>query len=89
MRKSGTPGRRWRKRIRIGKLLGLGLLAAAALAVYTAREHQTALYPGLPGEPTVRVYLIDNGFHTDLAIPRAALSTRSDATKTAVDRMSL
>jgi hypothetical protein len=33
-----------------------------------------ALYPVKPGQPSVPVYIVDNGFHTDLAIPRALLT---------------
>jgi hypothetical protein len=32
-----------------------------------------ALYPVKAGQPSVPVYIVDNGFHTDLAIPRAML----------------
>lgn len=32
-----------------------------------------SLYPVAAGAPAVRVYIIDNGFHVDLAAPRSAL----------------
>lgn len=37
------------------------------------RPGDPALYPAGPDEAGVTVYLLDNGFHTDLAVPRAAL----------------
>jgi hypothetical protein len=61
---------------------GLALfLAAAAVATAAALWTWTApgdpeLWPVRAGEPTVEVHLLDNGFHTDLAVPRAALVAR-------------
>jgi uncharacterized protein (TIGR02117 family) len=55
-------------RFLIAVLIGL----IAALWTLT-RPGDPALYPATPGEAGVTVYLLDNGFHTDLAVPRAAL----------------
>jgi uncharacterized protein (TIGR02117 family) len=46
------------------------LLILAGLA--TARTGNATLYPARPGDG-VRLYLVDNGFHTDLAIPRTEI----------------
>ncbi len=58
------------------------LLIVCALA--TARGGDPRLYPAPPGEG-VTVYLVDNGFHTDLAIPRAGLIADDGASARAAD----
>ena len=57
-------------RILIAALFGL----IAALWTLT-RPGDPALYPAGPEEAGVTLYLLDNGFHTDLAVPRVALVT--------------
>ena len=59
----GAPGR-----FLIAALIGL----IAALWTLT-RPGDPALYPAASEKAGVTVYLLDNGFHTDLAVPRAAL----------------
>ena len=59
----GAPGR-----FLIAALIGL----IAALWTLT-RHGDPALYPAASEKAGVTVYLLDNGFHTDLAVPRAAL----------------
>lgn len=49
---------------------GLWLVAA----VVTARPGNPALFPAAQGEVTV--YIVSNGFHTDLALPAAAVNAR-------------
>lgn len=49
---------------------GLWLVAV----VITARPGNPALYPAAQGEVTV--YIVSNGFHTDLALPAAAINAR-------------
>ncbi|MBU3969612.1 MAG: DUF2459 domain-containing protein, partial [Alphaproteobacteria bacterium] len=62
---------------------GLGRLAAAAVfgavaAFWTwTTPADPALWPTAPGEAGVEVQMLDNGFHTDLAVPRAALEART------------
>lgn len=56
-------------RILAAALIGL----IAALLTFT-RPGDPALYPAPPEEAGVVVHLLDNGFHTDLAVPRALLS---------------
>ena len=46
--------------------------ALAALWTWTA-PGDPALYPARPGDVGVPIHILDNGFHTDLAVPRAAL----------------
>lgn len=62
---------------------GSGLLIAAAAAgliaalwTWTA-PGDPALWRATSGGPGVELHLLDNGFHTDLAVPRAALEARS------------
>ncbi|HZV85568.1 MAG TPA: DUF2459 domain-containing protein [Brevundimonas sp.] len=78
---------------RRGRSTGLVLcLVAAALATVAALWTWTApadpeLWPALPGEPAVEVHLLDNGFHTDLAVPRAALVSRRGPLAEAVESL--
>ncbi|WP_313575798.1 DUF2459 domain-containing protein [Brevundimonas sp.] len=59
----------------------IGLLAG----VWTAqRPGDPALFPAASSETTIVVHLIDNGFHTDLAVPRVALAAGDDALAQAV-----
>lgn len=53
-----------------------GAVIGAMLALWTwTRPADPALAP-TPDEPGVEATLLDNGFHTDLALPRAALEAR-------------
>jgi uncharacterized protein (TIGR02117 family) len=68
--------RRRRTRSGLTPLVAAALLAGlAALWTWTA-PGDPALWPAGPGQPGVEVHLLDNGFHTDLAVPRAALEAR-------------
>jgi len=49
--------------------------AAAALWTWTA-PGDLRLWRAAPEAPGVELHLLDNGFHTDLAVPRAALEAR-------------
>ena len=49
--------------------------ASAALWTWTAPGNLDLWRAG-PGEPGTELHLLDNGFHTDLAVPRAALEAR-------------
>jgi hypothetical protein len=42
------------------------------ITLVTAKGRDPALYPPKPGQG-VAIFLVDNGFHSDLAIPRAAI----------------
>ena len=51
------------------------LLLLIVLTLATARTGDPKLYPPKPGDAQT-IWLIDNGFHTDLALPRAAVIAR-------------
>lgn len=54
----------------------IGLLAA----LWTAEQPgDPALFPPAPGAEGETVHLLDNGFHTDLVLPRASLAAGDDA----------
>ena len=58
------------------RVLAAGALGAL-LALWTwTTPGAPALWPAMTGDPGVEVSLLDNGFHTDLAVPRAALEAR-------------
>lgn len=57
---------------RLGWIVAFVVVALLALTLATARRGDRTLYPPRPGDAQA-VWLIDNGFHTDLAIPRAAI----------------
>ncbi len=54
-------------------LLAIIIGAVAALWTWTAAGDPALA--ARPGEATTRVHLLNNGFHTDLAVPRAARKT--------------
>ncbi|WEK57867.1 MAG: DUF2459 domain-containing protein [Candidatus Brevundimonas phytovorans] len=56
-----------------GRFLIAALIGLIAALWTLSRPGDPALYPVGPDEAGVVVYLLDNGFHTDLAVPRAAL----------------
>lgn len=62
-----------------GALLAAALLGAVAALWTWTRPGDPALYPAPPGPAAVTVHLLDNGFHTDLLVPRAALAARGGA----------
>ena len=71
--------KRRRRHSRTGGALARGVMAVAlgvvaALWTWTA-VGDTAL-ASRPGEATTQIHLLNNGFHTDLAVPRAALTER-------------
>jgi uncharacterized protein (TIGR02117 family) len=75
--------RRQRRRIAIRSLQAALLALLLALAV-TAKGGDRRLYPAPPGAPNATIFLIDNGFHTDLVVPRAAVIASGGALATAV-----
>jgi uncharacterized protein (TIGR02117 family) len=75
----------------------IGLIVAALVVLvligwvaFTARPGDSGLYPGAGGQPKTTIYLVENGFHSNLAIPRAALFAKSHpialATAVATDK---
>lgn len=59
-------------------------LVGLILALFTWVRPGAPVDPNLPG-PAVPVYVLDNGFHTDFVMPRAALIARPGPLKAAVD----
>ncbi|MDQ8029592.1 MAG: DUF2459 domain-containing protein [Brevundimonas sp.] len=60
-----------------GRRFILAALIGAAAAVWTwTAPGDPALWPARADQPGVEASLLDNGFHTDLALPRAALEAR-------------
>lgn len=71
--------RQRRRSSRTGGVLARTLLAALVGTVAALWTWTAAGDPGLaprPDEATTEVHLLNNGFHTDLAVPRAALTRR-------------
>lgn len=65
-------------RLRLSPAAGTATLALLFLTLVTARNGDKTLYPPPAGDAsapsTATVYLVDNGFHTDLALPASALA---------------
>ena len=53
----------------------LAAVAVAALLL-VRRGGDPALYPAAPGEPATTVWVVDDGFHTDLVLPTDRLRAR-------------
>jgi uncharacterized protein (TIGR02117 family) len=64
--------RRWARRLGFGTaaLVG-GVIAATAL---TARSGDPAIWPPRTGADTIEIFVVSNGYHTGVALPRAALA---------------
>jgi len=60
----------------LGALIGAALLGLAAAVWTWTLPGDPALRRAAPEAPEVELHLLDNGFHTDLAVPRAALEAR-------------
>lgn len=54
-------------------VVGLVVLALVLAVAATARPGDPSLYPGGAGQAKTTIYLVENGFHSDLVVPRAAL----------------
>jgi uncharacterized protein (TIGR02117 family) len=59
-------------------LPGVIVLAVALVTLTTAEDADRRLYPP-PPDRAVAIYLIDNGFHSDLAFPAASMTTGVDS----------
>jgi uncharacterized protein (TIGR02117 family) len=55
------------------EFVALVVLALLLITLATARPANPALYPPRPGDAQT-IFLVDNGFHTDLVVPRAAIA---------------
>ncbi len=68
--------KRRREKTGLGGLIVAGAIGVlAAVWSWTAPGDPTRWTPS-PGDSGVQLSLLDNGFHTDLAVPRAALEAR-------------
>ena len=56
-----------------------GLLGLVAALWTWTRPGDPDLFPARPGDAVVTVHILNNGFHTDLAVPRAALEAEGGA----------
>lgn len=63
------------------------LLLLALTVAITIRPGDPRLYPAKPGEPTVTVFLIDNGYHSDIALPGDALAKTRGVTAVAARKL--
>lgn len=79
--------RLFRSRTGLGPLLAAAVLGAAAALWTWTTPGDPELWRAGPGEPGVELHLLDNGFHTDLAVPRAALEARGGPLAEAVRRL--
>lgn len=57
-------------------IIAMALGASTALWTWTA-PGDAALWPASATDAGIEVHVLDNGFHTDLAVPRAALEART------------
>lgn len=74
--------------MRIGIAAALTLAVLAVAVVATARPGDPRLWPPAPGKPTVRVWVVNHGYHAGMVIPRrkaaVAASQHEQAQLTAV-----
>jgi uncharacterized protein (TIGR02117 family) len=63
---------RWPRRLGVGALVIVAVLAAVTLV--TARRGDPRLYPAAAGAPSVEVWIVSNGYHTGVVLPRARLA---------------
>lgn len=68
--------KRQRARTGLGGIVIAAVVGLAAALWSWAVPGDLSLWRAAPGAPAVELHLLDNGFHTDLAVPRAALEAR-------------
>ncbi|HEY1753085.1 MAG TPA: DUF2459 domain-containing protein [Caulobacteraceae bacterium] len=73
--------------IKAREIIVAALLVLLLAAVTTARSADHALYPAKAGD-AVAIYLIDNGFHSDIAVSRAAIAAHGGPIAAAAARTS-
>jgi hypothetical protein len=70
-----------------GVALAITLIGATATGCAYTRAGDPDLYPARPGQPAVTLYLVNNGYHTNLAIPRERLVARAGPSAEAVSTL--
>ena len=60
------------RRLGIGLLVALGVLAVAVIA--TARSGDRSLWPPASGVPTTEMFVIDHGYHSGIVVSRRSLA---------------
>ena len=78
--------KRARRRL-AGLALAVTLTGATATGCAYTRAGDPELYPVKPGQPAVTLYLVNNGYHTNLAIPRERLEARSGPAALAIQAL--
>jgi len=73
-----------RERTGVGAFIAAGAVGALAALWTWAAPGDPALWPARADAPGVEISLLNNGFHTDLAVPRAALEARGGPLAAAV-----
>lgn len=68
--------KRRREKTGLGRVIGAGLIGLVAAMWTWTLPGDPALWTPARGGAGVELSLLDNGFHTDLAVPRAALEAR-------------
>ena len=71
----------------VGRLILVAVLGLVAALWTWTRPGDPGLYPAAVGRPAVEAWLLDNGFHTDLVVPRAAFAGTSGPLTDAVDAL--
>ena len=64
--------RRWARRLGVGLLVLVAMLAG--LTVVTARRGDPRLYPAAAGAPHIEIFVVSNGYHAGVVLPRAPLA---------------
>jgi hypothetical protein len=73
---------------RLGIAAAAAAVLAAVLVTATAVPGDLYLYPPRPGRPTVTAYVVDNGYHTEIALPSAFVHARGGASDQALSQLS-
>jgi uncharacterized protein (TIGR02117 family) len=60
-------------KVRLRDIAAIVVLFLLLIALATARPRDPALYPAKGGD-AVAIYMLDNGFHTDLVLPQGAVA---------------
>ena len=68
------------------ELVALILLFLLLITLATSRPGDPALYPPRSGDART-IFLVDNGFHSDLAVPRAAIAAHGGPIAAAAARI--